>query len=176
MATGDHNHQPHRYAKWMVFAAWLCVLWLLVYVFNRLLDDQYNPNQHINYDITRAGTSITLEQNQQGHYLLNGQINRQPVLFLLDTGATTVSIPERVAARLNLPQGQRYPVQTANGSVFVTDTNLNSLSIGPIELQNIRANINPGMQSDKILLGMNVLKDLELSQFNNQLTIKVPAL
>ncbi|MEN8778210.1 MAG: retroviral-like aspartic protease family protein, partial [Glaciecola sp.] len=61
-------------------------------------------------------------------------------------------------------------------SVFVTDTQLNSLSIGPIELQNIRANINPGMQSDKILLGMNVLKDLELTQLNNQLTIKVPTL
>lgn len=175
MATEDH-HQPHRYAKWMVFAAWLCALWLLVTVFNHLLEDQYNPNQHINYDVTRAGTVITLKQNQQGHYLLNGQINRQPVLFLLDTGATTVSIPERIADRLNLPKGQRYPVQTANGSVFVTDTQLNSLSIGPIELQNIRANINPGMQSDKILLGMNVLKDLELTQLNNQLTIKVPTL
>lgn len=176
MATPPNSSQSHPYGKWMVIAAWLSVIGLLVIVFDGVLENQYNPNQHINYATTRAGTSITLDQNRQGHYILSGHINSQPVTFLLDTGATSVSIPARVAQNLNLPSGQRYPVQTANGSVFVTDTLLDSLTLGPIELQNIRANINPGMQSDKILLGMNVLKDLELRQQNNQLTIQVPTL
>ena len=176
MATAPDSPQAHPYGKWMVIAAWISVIGLLVIVFDGVLENQYNPNQHINYATARAGTTITLDQNRQGHYVLSGQINRVPVTFLLDTGATSVSIPARVAQKINLPIGQQYPVQTANGSVFVTDTLLDSLTLGPIELQNIRANINPGMQSDKILLGMNVLKDLELLQQNNQLTIKVPTL
>jgi aspartyl protease family protein len=176
MATAPDSPQAHPYGKWMVIAAWISVIGLLVIVFDGVLENQYNPNQHINYATTRAGTTITLDQNRQGHYVLSGQINRVPVTFLLDTGATSVSIPAQVAQKINLPIGQQYPVQTANGSVFVTDTLLDSLTLGPIELQNIRANINPGMQSDKILLGMNVLKDLELRQQNNQLTIKVPTL
>ncbi len=176
MATDPNSQPPHPYSKWMWIAAWAGVLWLLVVVFGELLEQQYNPNQHINYSTSQAGVAITLDQNRQGHYILSGTINRQPVTFLLDTGATSVSIPAQVAAKLNLPIGQQYPVQTANGVVYVTDTMVDTLTLGPVALQNIRANINPGMQSDKILLGMNVLKDLELLQRNNQLTIKVPNL
>jgi len=159
------DNSTHQLGKGFIWIAWILAIILLIYLFQDMLDKQWNPNAKPESALSSQGkASVTLKQNKQGHYITSGTINDNPVVFLLDTGATQVSIPAHIAEQLALQGYGQYPVQTANGSVFVTDTQLNSLSIGPIELQNIRANINPGMQSDKILLGMNVLKDLELTQ------------
>ena len=40
-----------------------------------------------------------------------------PVTFLLDTGATQVSIPAHIADKLSLSGQGSYRVQTANGNV-----------------------------------------------------------
>ncbi len=37
-------------------------------------------------------TVVTLKQDAQGHYFAKGVINGETVNFLLDTGATTISI------------------------------------------------------------------------------------
>ena len=48
---------------------------------------------------------VTLQQNRQGHYVTNGAINGTQVTFLLDTGATQVSIPGHIAETLSLQAG-----------------------------------------------------------------------
>jgi len=107
-----------------------------------------------------------------GHYVANGSINSQPVIFMLDTGATDVSIPEAIARKLNLTPGPTATYQTANGPVKVQITRLDKISLGDISLTNIRATINPGYKSNEILLGMSFLKHLEFSQRGNTLTLR----
>jgi aspartyl protease family protein len=63
---------------------------------------------------------------------------------------------------------------TANGTVTVYETKVPTLILGNIPFNNVQAHLNPGMRSDKILLGMNVLKDLQFTQTNQQLTITIP--
>lgn len=115
-----------------------------------------------------------MQQNRQGHYVASGLINDQPVKFLLDTGATNLSIPASVAERLNLERGNRSRVHTANGSIEVFNTQLNYVQLGHIRIANVSAHINPYMQGDTVLLGMSFLKHLNLQQQDKTLSIRIP--
>lgn len=170
MSDSDSTQQLGRYFVWI---AWVFVFGLLIFVFQDYLDNQYNPNTSPEYSINNEGVAeVVLEQNRQGHYLVNGEINGYSVTFLLDTGATQVSIPEHVARKLNLTLYGQYPVSTANGTVMVRQTKIERLQFGNIVLNNVDAHINPGMQSDEILLGMSALKRVEFSQRGNRLILK----
>lgn len=156
-----------------IWIAWILAIGLFVLLFQDILDDQYNPNaQPESFIDTQGRAEVHLKQNRQGHYLVNGRINDVNVSFLLDTGATSVSIPAHIADQLNLPNQGEYMVNTANGRVKVFKTSIDQLSIGNIFLYNVDANINSGMQSNEILLGMSALKQVEFSQTGKQLILR----
>lgn len=169
--TADDS--TNKIAKTFVWLAWIMAIVLLVFVFQEALDAQYNPNSQPQMRLNSAGQAeVVLKQNKQGHYVTIGTINDKPVTFLLDTGATQVSIPASVADNLHLESFDSYPVQTANGTVTVYRTKIDQLSIGNIFLYNIAAHINPAMKSDEILLGMSALNKVEFSQTGKQLTLR----
>ncbi len=167
------NDSTTNFAKSFVWLAWLIGIALLVFVFQDLLDEQYNPNQDPKLSLQNNGKAqVVLQQNRQGHYVTNGAINGTEVTFLLDTGATQVSIPAHIAQNLSLQAGNKYRVQTANGSITVYQTQLNELRIGNIYLYNVAAHINPSMDADEILLGMSALKRVEFSQTGKELILR----
>jgi aspartyl protease family protein len=167
------NDQPQRIGKGMIFAAWIVVIGLLTLFFNSFLDNQHNPNQSFSTNYDENGVrEVILQRNRNGHYVANGTINGQPVVFFLDTGATIVSIPETTANRLNLKRGMAIQVNTANGAITTYHTKLNSIALGKIELHNVRASINPHIQSNDILLGMSFLKHLEFTQRGDTLILR----
>ena len=62
---------------------------------------------------------------------------------------------------------------TANGAVELAHTRIAELTIGSITLYDVDASINPGMDKDMpILLGMSVLKQLEMQQKDDTLILK----
>ena len=163
----------NKIAKLFVWLAWIIAIALLMYFFQGVLDKQYNPNSQPQVRLNNSGQAeVVLKQNRQGHYVTQGTINEASVTFLLDTGATQVSIPAHIADELQLASFGRYPVQTANGTVTVYKTKIDQLSIGNIFLYNVAAHINPAMKSDEILLGMSALKKVEFSQTGKQLTLR----
>lgn len=167
------SQPPQRLGKGMIYAAWILGLVVLTLFFNHFIEQQNNPNQAPVTQYRQEGyREVTLQRNRSGHYVANGNINNQPVVFFLDTGATNVSIPESVALRLNLQRGMPLPVETANGTVTVYSTLINSVAIGDIKLQEVRASINPAMRSEEVLLGMSFLKQLEFTQRGDKLTIR----
>jgi len=91
---------------------------------------------------------------------------------LVDTGASHVSIPEPVAMKIGLEKGAPFLVNTANGTITVFATILPEISLGEIKLHNVRADINPHMDGDEILLGMSFLRDLSITHQGDQLTIR----
>ena len=46
------------------------------------------------------------------------------------------------------------------------------MQLGELSVDNVRANINPGMRGNEILLGMSFLKQLEFTQRGDTLTIR----
>lgn len=157
----------------MRYLTWILALGLLTLFFNRWIENSQNPNTLLATHADDA-SPVILQQNRQGHYLANGLINNQPVTFLLDTGATSLSIPATVAERLGLERGNRSRVHTANGSIEVFNTQLDYVQLGHIRLKGISAHINPYMQGETVLLGMSFLKHLNLQQQDKTLTIRIP--
>ena len=167
----DPANQQRRIGKFMVGGMWLLLLGLLTLFFSDFLEQEHNPNQQI-ATMQRGGQQqIMLQRNKYGHYVASGMINQQPVVFMLDTGATDISIPQKVARRLGLQRGRAVTYQTANGPAINYATKLDSVSLGPITLYNLPASINPNVNHDDILLGMSFLKHLEFSQKGDILTL-----
>lgn len=176
-------HDEHEQAKQeqkrmggsMLIAMWIILLGLLTLLFGNLLDKQYNPNQQLaSQQNTRGETEVRLQRNRFGHYVANGQINGQTVTFMLDTGATDISIPAPIAQELGLKRGRSAVYQTAKGPATVYTTELHQVSLGKIQLQRVRATINPHMNGEEILLGMSFLKHLDFEQKGDTLTLKQP--
>ncbi|MBL1143131.1 MAG: TIGR02281 family clan AA aspartic protease [Proteobacteria bacterium] len=167
----EENFQK-RIGNWMVVLGWILAMGLLSMYFSKYLDKQNNPNQNLAFNQTGIDKEVELQRNRYGHYVANGTINNQPVVFMLDTGATSISIPEKIAQRLNLKAGLKMIVDTANGEIDVYATTLDRVGLGPIVLSNINANINPYFEGDEILLGMSFLKHLHFSQEGDKLLIR----
>jgi aspartyl protease family protein len=170
--TGLLAMQQSKMGKGMLIVAWIIGLGFLTLLFDDQLAQQFNPNEDpISYS-NQGVEEVRLKQNRAGHYVTGGEINGQPVVFLLDTGATHVSVPMHLAQQLSLQKGRASWVQTANGQVQVAQTNIQQLSIGDIQLNNVRANLNPGFKQDEILLGMSALKQLEFTQKGEWLILR----
>lgn len=163
---------PQRLGKNMIFFAWIMLLGILTWFFSAYLDKQYNPNENFLSYRDTGFNEVVLERNRYGHYVASGRINGVPVTFLLDTGATMVSIPGALAERLSLQKGPMIQVMTANGVITVYSTKLNEVQLGSIVLTGVRASINPYMAEEEILLGMSFLKKLDFSQQGEQLTLR----
>jgi aspartyl protease family protein len=109
-----------------------------------------------------------------GHYVASGTLNGEPVVFLIDTGATNVAVPARLAKALKLKRGAAMRSQTANGAVTTYQTRIDEVRLGSIVMHNVRASINPGMDGNEVLLGMSFLRHLELRQRGRTLTLISP--
>jgi aspartyl protease family protein len=164
--------QQSKMGKTMLVIAWIIGLGMLTLLFDQQLASQFNPNSTPISAVNQGQQEVRLKQNRSGHYVTGGAINGQPVVFLLDTGATHVSVPMHLAEQLNLPKGRAFWVQTANGRVQVAQTQIDRLSIGDIQLNNVTANLNPGFKENEILLGMSALKQLEFSQKGQWLILR----
>lgn len=156
----------------MLVGSWVVGLALATWFFSELLIERTNPNRDPSTRLDGQRVEVVLQANRAAHYVATGSINGRPVTFLLDTGATDVVVPLHLAEPLGLGRGAPARAQTANGTITVYRTVLSELRLGGIQLQDVRASLNPGMRDDAILLGMSALKDLELSQRGGQLTLR----
>jgi aspartyl protease family protein len=155
-----------------MFIAWGLAIAMLVWFFEDKLQQQFNPNSQVQSHLDNGQVTVVLEQNRMGHYVARGKVNGQSVTFLLDTGATLVAIPEGLAQKLGLRKGRQGMSQTANGRVITYRTEIDRLQLGDIQLSNVAASITPGMDGDVILLGMSALKEFELMQKGDTLTLR----
>lgn len=158
--------------KGMIVAGWLCVLAVLVVVFNEIDDRQRNPNREVASRIDTDTAVVVLQRNRQGHYLATGGINGRSVEFLLDTGATTISVPAGLADDIGLEQGIETRVGTAAGPVTVYATRLDRVELGDIRIRGVRAHINPHARGKEVLLGMSFLRQLDFRQEGDRLILE----
>ena len=156
----------------MYVLASILVLALFTFLFGDAIEKQRNPNSNpVSQDLGDGSKSITLQRNRAGHYVFNGMVNGHPAEFLVDTGATAVSISQSFANRLKLPRGQAMQAVTANGLTVAYATRIDRLVAGDIEELNVTASIVPNLPGNQILLGMSFLKRLDFSQRGDTLIL-----
>jgi len=113
-----------------------------------------------------SAQSATLTANTQGHFLADGQINGGSVRFLVDTGATTVSLSSADASRLGIDyrKGQPGLMGTANGAAVAYKVKLDTVRVGNIVVNNVDAAVLEGSQMPFALLGMSFLNRMEMQR------------
>lgn len=120
-----------------------------------------------------ARSSVVLAPDTRGHFVVDGAINGNYVRFLVDTGATHVSMPAAEAARLGIDfrRGERGLVQTANGSAVVYRVALDSVTLGDITIYNVTGMVHEGAGLNITLLGMSFLNRTEMRREGATLTL-----
>ena len=121
--------------------------------------------------VVERTTQLTLEPSANGNYYVKGWINGAEVLFLLDTGASWISIPDRLRWKLGLERGRYVRVSTAAGVVGNYATRIDRLEVGPFRFSDVAAALNPYAPNDIALLGMSALKDIQFTQSRGQLVL-----
>jgi aspartyl protease family protein len=121
-------------------------------------------------------TRWVLEQARDGHFhveaKVSGPLGSETVEFLIDTGATTTSIPSALARSLGLPTLGQQQFNTANGIVQGSMHSANLSLPGGIELQQLRIAALPHM-SNQSLLGMDVLRRFRIVQEGRTLSLSI---
>ena len=139
-------------------------LGLLFYVF--FLRQEAPPAQVVGND------SIELVRARDGHFHIDGVIQGAPVRFLIDTGASTVSISQALAARIGLDCEISTTFHTANGSVQGCSSRVSELEFGPFRISNAAVAILPNLSSEA-LLGMNALRQVRMEQEADRLRMSL---
>lgn len=120
-----------------------------------------------------AKPTVIIPADHGGHYYAEGAINGIPMRFLVDTGATMVSLGASDARRLgiNYLQGERGYSNTANGPAVVYKVKFNTVKVGAITLNGIDGLVHESADMPFALLGMSFLNRLELKHDREQLTM-----
>lgn len=121
-----------------------------------------------------ANPEFNLEKNkmqmryteQSGNMLVQGRVNGVAMQFMVDTGASFVSIPPEIAkrAKINTSGAQKITLQTANGKIEAPLIRAPSIEAGGIKQRNILSVIH-GFSPDGNtgLLGMSFLSNFRMT-------------
>ena len=116
---------------------------------------------------------VIMTADNQGHFYTTGTVNGVSVRFLVDTGATMISLGASDARRIGLDfnRGQKGMTQTANGQSVVSKIQLDTVRIGDVSLHNVDALIHQ-TEMPMALLGMSFLNRMEMQRDGSTMTLK----
>ncbi|SCZ55070.1 retropepsin-like aspartic protease family protein [Thiohalomonas denitrificans] len=110
-----------------------------------------------------------------GMYTIDGSINGYSITFMVDTGATLVSMNSTEARRLGvdyLRDGRPAMLETASGREKAYRVNLDRISVGEIKVRNVPAVVLEGNLPSRTLLGMSFLDQLDMQRDGKALVLR----
>jgi aspartyl protease family protein len=116
--------------------------------------------------------TVTLPADERGHFIVNGAVNGGYVRFMVDTGATMVSMSAAEAQRLGIDyrKGRRGLTQLADGrQVPVYHVMLDSVTVGDLTLLNVEGSVREA--AGPALLGNSFLNRMEMRRDGQSLTL-----
>ncbi|MGY8815272.1 MAG: retropepsin-like aspartic protease family protein, partial [Gammaproteobacteria bacterium] len=130
---------------------------------------RYTLGGHIgsSFDKFSHTKTTTIAPDQNGMYWVNGSINKFQTRFIVDTGATVISMNKNSATRFGIDYkkiGDKAISNTAAGPDTVYLVNLGSVKVGDIELKNVAAAVHDSDYPDVILLGNSFLNNVSIKR------------
>ncbi len=123
-------------------------------------------NVSINFKPPEKGPVVTIAPSS-GMYRVNGSINDFQVSFLVDTGASSVSMNRYQAKRIGLNyklDGQEIVSETASGYAKAYVINLKKVRVGDIEVSDVEGVVHDSEFPRVILLGSSFLSRVKMSR------------
>jgi aspartyl protease family protein len=114
--------------------------------------------------------TATVRDDARGHFQVEGVIDGRRIDFLVDTGASTVTLRERDASRLGInpaPRDYTGRASTANGTVRYAPVRLPSLEVNGIRIYDVQAAVLPDEALSTNLLGMSFLSRVRRFEMAN---------
>lgn len=121
-----------------------------------------------------ASQSAVLTADARGHFFTTATVNGISLRFLVDTGASVVTLSASDAKRAGIPYltGAKGLLQTANGVVPAYRVKLDTVSLGRITLHNVDGVvIDADMMGGVALLGLSFLNRTEMRRDGDTMTL-----
>jgi aspartyl protease family protein len=119
---------------------------------------------------TGYGRSMTLDSDHQGHFRVEARIDGRRLDFVVDTGASLVTLRESAAAKIGirpLPADYTATVSTANGKIKAARAKLDRVELGDITVFDVPALVLPDEVLAQNLLGVSFLSRLRRYEYAN---------
>ena len=123
--------------------------------------------------IGEAGELI-VPRSPDGHYYLTLTINGTDISFVADTGATNIVLSPDDAAAVGIEVQDlnfMHSAETANGTVDIARTRLDSVILGPFADRDVIAWVN-GAAMEGSLLGMDYLGMFEIQMAGDRMVLR----
>ncbi len=142
-----------------IVAFWLFVMAGLYLVFDHLEKRKRIARMP---QMTASG-ELVIVRGQDGHFRLPGTVNGRPVQFLVDTGATLVTVTEAFAQGAGLQGGEPTTFKTANGDRPGRIHQDIAVSAGGAFVPAVRVGVGlSGHAVDEALLGQSFLAQFDI--------------
>lgn len=121
----------------------------------------------------RLPSEISLKRDAYGTFATPGAVNGEPVEFLVDTGATFVTLSSVTAKNLGIKYSRKRTVklETASGVEKAYLTRLASVRVGGIARLEVAAVIIKGSKPSQPLLGNSFLQTLVITQKDERMLL-----
>jgi aspartyl protease family protein len=119
--------------------------------------------------------SLVIKSNDSGHFAVDARIDGRRIGFMVDTGASQITIRESDAARLGFHPARRdysVKISTANGEGRAAIVDLRMVEVGDIVVRDLRALVVPDEALSVNLLGMSFLSRVRWTHERGRLTLE----
>ena len=134
--------------------------------------DRLTAQAPVARSLAEGRQEIAIPVSRDGHYYLDGSINGVALKFMIDTGASYVSVDEDFAKAARLPKGIRGYFSTANGTVEGEIVKNQEVHADAFRVSGLSVAITPS-QGMVGLLGQNFLRRFDVSQAAGVLRLRV---
>lgn len=123
--------------------------------------------------VMSANGELVIQRAADGHFYAPGTVNGYPVNFLVDTGASLVSVSESVARKVSLTGGMATTFKTANGNRPGRVVGGVHIAVGPVSLPDVKVGIGLRMdKEDDALLGQSFLSRFSITLDGSTMVLK----
>ncbi len=117
---------------------------------------------------------VKIRAQADGHFYVDAKINGRNIDLVVDTGASMVALRESDARRAGIRLSRsdfNAPISTANGMAYAADVTLRRVSIGGINIRNVRGVVIPDERLRISLLGASFLNKLRRFEVSNNILV-----
>jgi aspartyl protease family protein len=123
--------------------------------------------------VVSANGDLIIPRSRDGHFYAQGEVNGRPVNFLVDTGASLVTVSHQFARKASIPRGEPTVFKTANGDLSGSIVSGVAVSVGPMSVSRVRLGIGlEGQDENAALLGQSFLSKFDVVLQKNQMILR----
>lgn len=120
-----------------------------------------------------ANGDLVIKRSQDGHFYTLGTVNGQEAKFMVDTGASLVSVSEAFAQKARIHGGVPTTFRSANGEHPGRVVDGIGIAIGPVSVSNVQVGVGLRMgEDDEALLGQSFLSKFDITMGKNQMVLR----